>query len=342
MNFSVNKKVTDAATKTQLIEKIPRLQKKRVLIVGDIGLDEYIMGTVRRISPEAPVPVVEVDSEDSRLGLAANVAQNVASLGGEALMVSVVGDDLGAAILKDICKKNGVSWDHTIIDSSRPTTRKTRVMAKHHHIVRVDHELRRYLSAETERKIFEKVKALIPQADIVVIEDYAKGVISKSLVSEIAREGKAQGKKVLVDPHRDTPGEFYQGVSLVKPNYDEAVALSGLKFEELRENPNKVYEVGRALQKRLQSSSVVMTRGQDGMTIFNDDQITEVPTYAQKVFDVTGAGDTVIAALSLGLAAGLDLVDSCMLANFAAGVVVGKIGCVPCYVSELIEYINEH
>ncbi len=342
MKFQVTKREANAETKADLIRKIPSLAGKKILIIGDVGLDEYIMGSVRRISPEAPVPVVEVESEDSRLGLAANVAQNVSSLGGIPLMVSVVGDDLGAAILRDICAKNGVGWDHMITDKGRPTTRKTRVMAKHHHIVRVDHELKRYLNSETETRLLEKVCELIPSSDIVVVEDYAKGVISQKLVSDIAQKAKELGKRVLVDPHRDTPGSFYRGVDLIKPNYEEAVALSGLKFEELRDNPEKVYEVGRALQKHMESSRVVMTRGQDGMTIFEADAITEVPTYAQKVFDVTGAGDTVIAALSLGLAAGFSLVDSCMLANFAAGVVVGKIGCVPCEVQELIQYINEH
>lgn len=326
--------------KQNLLSMLPDLKGKKVLIVGDVGLDEYVMGDVRRISPEAPVPVLEVSEEDKRLGLAANVAQNVVSLGGEALLVSVVGDDLGAHLLKDLSLKSGVSWEHMVVAPERPTTRKTRIMAKHHHLVRVDYEVKRFLSEATEQKVLKRIQEAAPQADAIVIEDYAKGVITQALIQKIVELGSKLGKRVLLDPHRDKAGDFYRGVDLIKPNYDEAVALSGLKFDELKENPNKVLEVGRALQKKTGAKEVVLTRGKDGMTIFSGDQVTEVPTYARKVFDVTGAGDTVIAALALGLSAQKSLVESCMLANFAAGVVVGKVGCVPCEVPELIDYIQ--
>lgn len=326
--------------KQLLLNQIPFLKGKKILIIGDVGLDEYVLGQVRRISPEAPVPVLEVEEEDKRLGLAANVAQNVASLGGEAMLVSVVGEDTGAQLLRDLFQKSGVSWDYMIVDKARPTTRKTRVMAKHHHLVRVDYELRKYLSAEAEARLIETVEKNVGQADCVVIEDYAKGVISKNVVEKVAAICKKHQKKLMVDPHRNNPGSFYQGVDLIKPNYDEAVVLTGMDFDDLRDNPNKVIEVGRALQKITGAKEVVLTRGKDGMTIFSGDEITEVPTYARKVFDVTGAGDTVIAALSLGLVSGLSLVNSCMLANYAAGVVVGKVGCVPCEIPELQEYIQ--
>ena len=326
--------------KQLLINQIPALKGKKILIVGDVGLDEYLMGEVRRISPEAPVPVLEVDSEDMRLGLSANVAQNVVSLGGEAMLVSVVGDDTGASLLKDLCEKNGVSWEYMIVDKSRPTTRKTRVMAKHHHIVRVDHEMRKYLSSEAEARLIAAVEKNVSKADCVIMEDYAKGVISGPGVAKIAEICHKNGKKLLVDPHRNNHAAFYLGVDLIKPNYDEAVIMAGLDFNELRENPNQVVQVGRALQKITGAKELVLTRGKDGMTIFSGDQVTEVPTYARKVFDVTGAGDTVIAALALGLVSGLSLVHSCMLANYAAGVVVGKVGCVPCEIPELIEYIK--
>lgn len=334
-------KVTAGAEeKSLLIKQIPFLKGKKILIIGDVGLDEYVMGQVRRISPEAPVPVLEVEEEDMRLGLAANVAQNVASLGGEPILISVVGEDTGANLLRDLFAKSGVSWDYMIVDKARPTTRKTRVMAKHHHLVRVDYELRKYLSLETEAQLIATVEKNVANADCVIIEDYAKGVISRSLVEKVSAICKQNKKKLLVDPHRNNQGSFYQGVDLIKPNYDEAVVLAGMDFDDLRDNPNKVIEVGRALQKVTGAKEVVLTRGKDGMTIFSGDEVTEVPTYARKVFDVTGAGDTVIAALSLGLVSGLSLVNSCMLANFAAGVVVGKVGCVPCEVPELKEYIQ--
>lgn len=326
--------------KQLLINQIPALKGKRILIIGDVCVDEYVMGEVRRISPEAPVPVLEVEQEDVRLGMAANVAQNVSSLGGKAMLVSVVGNDTGANLLRELCARSGVSSEFLVTDTKRPTTRKTRVMAKHHHLVRVDYEVRNSLSAEVEAEMINVVEKNVDDADCVVIEDYKKGVVSRNVIEKVVAICKKKGKRVMVDPHKTSSGPFYHGVDLIKPNFDEAVTLAGMDFDDLRNNPNKVVEVGRALQKITGAKEVVLTRGKDGMTIFSGEQVTEVPTYARKVFDVTGAGDTVIAALSLGLVSGLSLVQSCMLANFAAGVVVGKVGCVPCEIPELIEYIQ--
>lgn len=326
-----------------LIQTISSFKNKKVLIIGDVGVDEYVMGDVRRISPEAPVPVVEVTEEDQRLGLAANVAQNVASLGGEAILVGVAGRDAGAVTLQELCKKAHVSWDHMVFSDRRPTTRKTRIMAGpkgFHHVVRVDYEMRKYLSPETEGKVLQRINELIEGVDVVILQDYAKGVISQNMVKKTVEICQRHHKKLLVDPHRSNPGDFYHGVDLIKPNYDEAVAIAGLNFDELRDNPDKVLEAGRALQKKTGAREVVLTRGKDGMTIFSGEKVDEVPTFARKVFDVTGAGDTVIAALALGVAAQWPLVKSCTLANFAAGVVVGKVGCVPCEIPELVEYIQ--
>lgn len=332
----------EAGTKEKeaLIGILPNLKGKKVLIVGDVGIDEYVLGGVRRISPEAPVPVLEVESEDQRPGLAANISQNIASLGGTPLTVGVVGRDVGAENLKELFRKQGCSWNEMIVDESRPTTRKLRVMAQHHHIVRVDYELSRYLSPETEARVLARVKELLPQADTVILQDYAKGVVSPTLAKAVVELCRNAKKRLLVDPHRSKSAEFYSGADVLKPNFDESVALSGLRFDDLKDNPNKVYEIGRALQKKSGAHEVVVTRGKEGMTIFSGETITEVPTYARKVFDVSGAGDTVIATLSLGMAAGLNLVQSCMLANFAAGVVVGKVGSVPCEIDELVEYIR--
>ena len=326
--------------KKKLIDQVEKFKGKKILIVGDVGLDEYIMGEVRRISPEAPVPVLEVDSEDIRLGLAANVAQNVKSLGGEPMLISVVGEDGGAALLKDLFKAAGVSTAQLIVDNSRPTTRKTRVMAKHHHLVRVDREIRKFLNPGTEDKIYKAAEACVQTCDAVVIEDYAKGVISQGLIQKIIKLAHQHGKKVLLDPHQTNSGDFYAGVDLVKPNFSEAVALSGLDYDELRDDPSKLIDLGRAVQKKTGAKEVVMTRGKDGMIIFSGDQMVQVPTFARQVFDVTGAGDTVIAALTLGVVSGLNLTESCMLANYAAGVVVGQVGCVPCTVPELRAYIQ--
>lgn len=324
-----------------LINSTEAFKDKKVLILGDVGLDEYILGQVRRISPEAPVPVLEVEQEDLRLGLSANVAQNVVSLGGKVTLIAVVGHDSGAEKLKELSSKAGVGWSSIIVDEKRPTTRKTRIMTGPYHIVRVDHELRKYLSSTAEEKILNEFKKKLNENDIVILQDYAKGVITENVVRTMVEICKSQNKKLLVDPTRINPGDFYRGCDLIKPNYDEAVALSGLNFDDLRENPNRVAEAGKALQKKTGAHQVVLTQGKEGMSIFEGDQITRVPTQAKKVYDVTGAGDTVIAALALGLAGKLDLVTSCRLANYAAGVVVAKIGCVPCELAELKTAIEE-
>jgi len=318
-----------------LLTKLETFKNKKVLILGDVGLDEYVLGQVRRISPEAPVPVLNVDQEDLRLGLSANVAQNVASLGGIPILLSVVGADEGAQKLKELCTKLQISWDCVVSDSTRPTTRKMRIMAGPHHIVRVDYELKKYLSEATEAKLLQVFEKQVSLCDVVILQDYAKGVVSENVMKTLAQLCKQHKKRLLVDPHRENPGSFYEGCDLIKPNYDEAVILAGLDFDTLRENPNRVEQAGRALQSKTGAHQVVLTQGKDGMSIFDGDQISKVPTRAQKVFDVTGAGDTVIAALALGLAGGLDLLSSCSIANYAAGIVVGKIGCVPCEINEL-------
>jgi rfaE bifunctional protein kinase chain/domain len=330
----------DSKLREKLVGFVSQLSGKKILIVGDLGLDEYILGEVRRISPEAPVPVLDVESEDLRLGLSGNVAQNVSSLGGTPVLVSVVGRDTGADLLSQLLAKTGVSAEHLVVDPKRPTTRKVRIMAKHHHLVRVDYELRRYLSPETEKIVLQKVAETIADVDAVIVEDYAKGVISNTLLQEISKLAKKHGKKVLVDPHKTNRGEFYNGIDLLKPNFDEAVALSGINYEDLKDHPDQVFEVAQALQKLTGAKELVITRGKDGMILFSENRVVQVPTYARQVFDVTGAGDTVIATLALGLSAGLNLTEACMLANFAAGVVVGHIGCVPCTVQELKNYIQ--
>ncbi|MEZ0392518.1 MAG: D-glycero-beta-D-manno-heptose-7-phosphate kinase [Pseudobdellovibrionaceae bacterium] len=329
-----------SAEKKKLISQIPHLKGKKILILGDVGLDEYILGDVRRLSPEAPVPILDVEAEDLRLGLAANVAQNVKSLGGEPVLVSVVGQDSGADLLSQLFRRNGVDVSHLVADAKRPTTRKTRVMAKHHHLVRVDREIRKPLSTETESRIYQKAFELIPSIDAVVIEDYAKGVVSRNLIQQIVKAARTQGKKVFVDPHQTNSGDFYSGVDLVKPNFTESIALSGLDYDELRDDPEKLVDLGKAVQARTGAKEVVMTLGKDGMIIFSGERIVQVPTFAKQVFDVTGAGDTVIAALTLGVVSGLPLTEACMLANFAAGVVVGQVGCVPCTTQDLQNYIE--
>ncbi len=325
-----------------ILKKLDLLSGKRVLIIGDIGLDQYVIGEVKRISPEAPVPVLDVSSEDQRLGLAANVAQNIASLGGEPLLLGVVGADAASEQLRSELKKAEISSAHLLVDSSRPTTRKLRVMAEHHHIVRVDFEHRRFLSESVQAELRTSFDRLIETVDGVIIEDYAKGVLDEELLQYIIQQSKAKKKKILVDPHRTTPVHYYRGADLMTPNRDEAFALSRLDIDELREKPNSHIDVGLELIKQIGSEQMIITRGKQGMSLFTEGEVFSVPTFARQVFDVTGAGDTAIAALALSWVSGLSLKEACVLANYAAGVVVGKVGCVPCKKSELKAYIQQH
>jgi rfaE bifunctional protein kinase chain/domain len=336
------KKVAAEVLKTKIIERISLLEGKRVLIIGDVGVDEYVLGQVRRISPEAPVPVLEVDEEDSRLGLSANVAQNVIGLGGIPFLVSVVGQDLGANTLKTLLRRNQVSVEHLIVDESRPTTRKTRVMAKHHHLVRVDYEVRQFISERIRFELIAEIDKLMPKMDIVILQDYAKGVVEGKLVEQVVKIAHHHKKMVLLDPHRNQPVSSYKGVDVFKPNFEEALALAGMTYEDFKMHKKSLSEVGEILRKEVGARWVVLTQGKEGMSIFDGKETHQVPTYARQVFDVTGAGDTVIATLAMALAAGFSMDEACVLANFAAGVVVGKVGCVPCPKQELIEYIEAH
>jgi len=313
---------------------------KKILIVGDIGLDEYVLGGVRRISPEAPVPVLEVTQEDQRLGLAANVAQNISSLGGTPILLAAVGDDGARTRLSEMLNQANVSPEYLIIDSARPTTRKLRIMADHHHIVRVDYEQKKYLSPDVENHLLQSFDKYLLECDGVIIEDYAKGVLSEKVCQHVIQKANSLGKKILVDPNPSTPTVYYKGAQIMTPNRDEAYRLSGLNLDDLRETSDSLLEVGQALLKATVSDKLVITRGKEGMTLFESGTAHHLPTFAKQVFDVTGAGDTMIAALALGWSAGWNLVDSCILANFAAGVVVSKVGCVPCSIEELKESLK--
>jgi D-glycero-beta-D-manno-heptose-7-phosphate kinase len=324
---------------------VDKLKGRKILIVGDVGLDEYVIGSVRRISPEAPVPIVEVNQEDNRLGLASNVAANVASLGGVPYLVGVVGGDSTADIFKSQLRKNNCSPEYLIVDSERPTTRKLRVMAGQHHVVRVDFERKKFLSPQAEERLISRVKELIPQCDGVILEDYAKGVLSEKVIQAVISTAHKFKKIVTLDPNRTTPVDMYKGVDYLTPNTDEALALSELKLDDLRNPSESFHEVGAALLKRLEAQGVIVTRGKEGMSAFLKEGPAEgkhIPTFARAVFDVTGAGDTVIATFTLAVTSGLSVEEACLISNYAAGVVVGKIGCVSADPTELKEYIRTH
>ncbi len=325
-----------------LQKALGHFQSKRILVLGDVGLDEYIDGDIARISPEAPVPVLDVREEKFHLGLSANVAQNIRCLGGHVDLVSVVGDDLAGETLKKSLNNINVSTKNLIVDMSRPTTRKLRVMSGQHHVVRVDFERRRFLSKSIEKKIVDQAVPLLKLADGVILQDYAKGVLSQSLIQALIQEAKKVHCRVLVDPHRMTPLKFYMNSDIITPNKNEAFSLIGREADRLMLPSDDLMEIMEILQSKLGSQTqIIMTKGKEGMSFYSTGKVIHIPTVAKQVFDVTGAGDTVIAILALGLAADLDVRMSCVLANFAAGVVVEKIGCVPCHFKELQDSIEK-
>jgi len=325
---------------SQIREHLTQLQGQKILIFGDVGVDEYIEGEIYRISPEAPVPVVDVTSKTEKMGLSANVAANVKSLGGYPQLISVIGEDREGEKLKSLLDAQGIETSGFIVDSTRPTTAKTRIMSGQHHIVRVDSENREKIGEATQKRLQEQVTAHIKDCDAVIVQDYAKGMVTQETSQMVIKAARAAGKTVLVDPYRSTPLEVYKGANLMTPNRDEAFELGRQiqKFED-------VEALGEALMTAIALPDVtppqmVITLGAEGMRIFNDGASTGIPTFAKKVFDVTGAGDTVISAFALGLAAGWSLEMSGYFANLAAGVVVAHVGAVACTTEALLEAIE--
>ena len=320
-----------------LRENLARVEGQKVAVVGDVGLDEYLTGDVRRISPEAPVPVVEVKDRGFRVGLAANVAQNIHSLGGSSILVGLVGKDDSAQTLQSLLKSSGVPAQHLVVDELRPTTRKVRVMSGQHHVVRVDFEEKKFLSKKNEEDFIRVIESQIGDCIGLILQDYGKGVLSENLCQKIIGICKKKNKKVVVDPHRTTPISYYRGADLIKPNRDEAFILSGLNVDDLHLDDKTLTRVGRAIQEKANCKNLIITQGKDGVTFFQDEKMTTIPTLPRQVYDVTGAGDTYLAAFCLAWFADFDPIAAAVMANYAAGVVVGKIGSVPCSKAELLE-----
>jgi len=299
---------------------------KKVLVIGDVGVDRYVTGKVERISPEAPVPIVNVTREFLKLGLAANVADNVCALSSKADLVGVIGEDRGAQDLTNLLKEAKISVAGLVKDGRIRTTLKERILGENQQLLRIDYETARTVHAVTERIILNRVQKLIRHCDVVILEDYAKGFFTPGLFRDIFTAAKNAKKWVAVDPNGKTPLSWYRfgEGTLFKPNLKEAEQLTGLKIKD--EATLKV--AGSDLLKKTGASSVVITRGKDGMAIFQKGSrgVVHVPTFVREVYDVSGAGDTVISVLALALAAGASTEDAAIVANLAAGVEVSKRG----------------
>ena len=311
-------------------------KKASVLVIGDLVMDHFVWGKVRRISPEAPVPVVEVSSESFMLGGAANVVNNIHSLGGKVLVCGVVGrDEMGKKLVHELRLK-GISSDGVIVEDGRPTSVKTRVIAHSQQVVRFDREKKEKVHLDTVKTIMDYVSKKINSFDSIIISDYAKGVISEELVEEVIALAKKKDKPIAVDPkvgHFD----FYKYATIVTPNNDEASKASGIEIE----NEASLLRAGEVLLNKLGSDAVLITKGEHGMSLFeNNGEITHIPTVAKEVYDVSGAGDTVIGTVALSMASGASLKEAAVISNFAAGIVVGKIGTATVTPKELKDAVD--
>ena len=322
---------------SRLKRHISGFSQSKVLVVGDLILDEFIWGKVTRISPEAPVPVVWVESENFMPGGASNVAYNIRALGGEVYLAGIVGDDLKAEILQGVLRKKGVHCEGIFADKNRPTTQKTRVIAHHQQVVRIDREVVRPVSDNLLKDIVNFVHEKIKEIDAIVIEDYGKGVIVPSLVQEIVRLAKRHKKIITVDP-KETHFSYYRGVTTVTPNHHEAAAMVGFKIGDNA----SLERAGRHIVQKLKCEAALITLGENGMAIFEQgEKMVKIPTVAQEVFDVSGAGDTVIGALTLALAAGASVLEAAHISNCAAGIVVGKVGVAVTNQEELESHLQK-
>lgn len=325
-------------TRDNILAAIDSLKGQKVMIIGDLMLDHYMIGGVDRISPEAPVPVVRVEQEKSVLGGAGNVARNIGSLGGDPLLVSIVGADSDGDILEKLCKDSQLTTMF-IRDECRPTTKKTRIIASNQQVVRVDQEQVAPMCDDHLDELFNYLQIKLEEYPVVILSDYGKGVISREFMDRFMPMLDECEKRplVLVDP-KTVNYDLYTGVDLLTPNTKEAGEGAGMSVKE----KDSVLKAGEALFNRLQCRNLLITMGADGMALFEGgNSVRHIPTFARKVFDVTGAGDTVIATIALALSSGVDLLTSCTLANYAAGVVVAQVGAAKTTVDELKETIDE-
>ena len=320
-------------TKQRAEEIIRQLRDRNIVVLGDVMLDEFLWGDVTRISPEAPVPVVDIKRESTHLGGAANVLANLLALGAQACVIGVIGDDFaGERIQSSVNDKSALQTDGLLIaDKSRPTTIKTRIIAQQQMIVRADREHRTPVDAQTEGRIIAAVKTALASAQALVISDYDKGVVTPRILSEVLPA--AYGRMpVLIDP-KIRNFDSYRPATLVTPNHHEALRLANLE----EDSDVTLQTAARMIRARLSCDAVLITRGDRGMMLFEGERDpVHVETAAREVYDVTGAGDTVIATLAAALAAGASMTEAAVLANQAAGIVVGKLGTATASAEEVL------
>jgi rfaE bifunctional protein kinase chain/domain len=321
-----------------LMKAIEGFGKIEVLVVGDIMLDQFIWGRVSRISPEAPVPVVEVDHETTMLGGAANVVNNIVSLGGKVSVCGAVGDDYIGRQIFSLLNRLGVNINGIVVEDNRPTTLKTRIIAHAQQVVRYDKETRETLKPETTYTILDFIHNRGENLAAIIVSDYGKGVVTRELMEGLKDLMSTRDLPLAVDPNvRNFP--LYKGVTIITPNHNQAQEAAGIHISD----EESLRRVGEALLKSYGCRALLITRGEEGMTLFEGDGgATHIKVMARKVYDVTGAGDTVIATLTLGIASGLDLKSAAYLSNVSAGIVVGEVGTSAVKKDDLKALLGSH
>lgn len=304
---------------------------RRLVVLGDLMLDEFIWGEVRRISPEAPVPVVEVKRESWHLGGAGNVVSNLLELGAQAVPIGILGDDEAGRLLLQRFRQRGADVDGLIFDSLRPTTRKSRIVAHSQQMVRADREDRSPIKPEIEEKVIAAFDTALTEAEAVIISDYDKGLLTPRVLESVISIAQSKNKLVCLDP-KIRNFASYRKADIITPNQLEAERASGIEIID----EESLVEAAHKIRNLLDCQNVLITRGEHGMSLLDaNNKITHIPTVAREVYDVTGAGDTVIATISLAIAAGATVIEAAVIANHAAGLVVGKVGTATVEKSEL-------
>lgn len=325
-------------SKTRFKQLLKNFEGKKIAVIGDMMLDCYFWGDVKRISPEAPVPVVEIDDEFFRFGGAANVALNIHTLGGVPFPLGIIGNDNDGRVFSELINQNGIDFTGLIVDESRPTTTKSRVIAGNQHIVRIDKENKQYINKKIETELLNKLEDEINSLDAIILQDYNKGVLTPSLIETIIRLGKKKDVIITVDPKFNNFFK-YENVTVFKPNRKETEDVFGIKMVD----DEDISKAGFKLLDKLKADYVLLTLGEKGIALFEKGKNGEkrIPTKARKVADVSGAGDTVISTLTIALSSGAEIGEAAYLANYAGGLVCEEVGIVPITKSKLFDTILE-
>lgn len=322
----------------ELTSIIETFRGKKVAVIGDMMLDHYLWGLVDRISPEAPVPVVDVEKEEYRLGGAANVAINLKALNAIPFPIGITGDDIYAEQIYSILQDLGIANAYLYRDRGRPTTRKSRIIAHHQQVVRIDYEVRRDIDDTIEKIIINKFREVVDHIDGVIIEDYNKGLLTPKIIDEVFKIASLAKKPITVDPKFKNFFN-YRNPTIFKPNFAELQKNTGLPIE----SEEDFDYAARVLMHKLNPEFLIITRGERGLVIFRrEGERIDIPTFAQEVFDVSGAGDTVISTLTLGVCSGVDIEQAAIIANHSAGAVCGKVGIEAAYPADIIRSFKSY